>query len=264
MTHDTKLLLVLLAASTIIFGQQQPAPSLESVLANARQAQAAGDYTAAVNDYKQAVRLQSDMPQLWANLGLMQHEVGDIPGAIGSFQDALHLDPSLYVPNLFLGIDYAHSGKAKKAIPYLLAAEKLNKADPQAPLALGRVYISIGRFSAAVEQLDRATSLAPKLGAAWFASGISHLDLVQDDARIMSEHDKESPFASAVYAASLQKEGDSARLQHSTKVCSMPSSSLHVSVPSLALRSCATTSPQALKNSLQQSAPRIRNARWRS
>ena len=218
MTHGTKLLLVLLAGSTIGFGQPQPAPSLESVLADAQQAQAAGDYTAAANDYKQAVRLQPGMPQLWANLGLMQHEVGDIGGAIGSFQHALRLDPSLYVPNLFLGIDYAHSGKAKEAVPYLLAAEKLNKADPQAPLALGRVYISIGSFSAAVQQLDRATNLAPKLGAAWFASGIAHLDLVQDDSRIMSEQNKESPYASALYAESLQKEarfGEAATLYRS-------------------------------------------------
>lgn len=206
MTLGTKLSLVLLAGSTIGFGQQQPAPSLESVLADARRDQAAGDYTAAANDYKQAVRLQSGMPQLWANLGLMQHEVGDIPGAIVSFQHTLRLDPSLYAPNLFLGIDYAHSGKAKEAVPYLLAAQKLNKADPQAPLALGRVYISIGRFSAAVDQLDRATGLAPTLGAAWFALGIAHLDLVEDNARIISEQYKESSFSSALYAASLQKE----------------------------------------------------------
>ena len=136
-THCTKLLLVLLAGSLIGFGQQ-PASNLESVLADAQRAQAAGDYAAAENDLKQAVRLQPAVPQLWANLGLMQHETGDISGAIASFQHANRLDPSLYVPNLFLGIDYSHSGKTKEAVPYLLTAEKLNKTDPQAPLALGR------------------------------------------------------------------------------------------------------------------------------
>jgi tetratricopeptide (TPR) repeat protein len=205
-THCTRLLLVLLAGSMIGSGQQPPAPSLESVLADAQRAQASGDYAAAVDDLKQAVRLQPAMPKLWANLGLMQHETGDTTGAIASFQHAVHLDPSLYVPNLFLGIDYAHTGKAKEAIPYLLTAEKLNKTDPQAPLALGRTYVSARNYDAAVPELDRALALNPKLGTAWFDLGIAQLDQVETDAHIISEENKQSPFAGALYAKSLMKQ----------------------------------------------------------
>jgi predicted Zn-dependent protease len=205
-THCTKLLLVLLAGSLIGFGQQ-PASNLESVLADAQRAQAAGDYAAAENDLKQAVRLQPAVPQLWANLGLMQHETGDISGAIASFQHAIRLDPSLYVPNLFLGIDYAHSGKAKEAVPYLLTAEKLNNSDPQAPLALGRTYFALGKFSAAAQELVHSTVLDPKLGPAWFTLGIARLDEVEEEARIMSEEGRESPFSGALYADSLAKQG---------------------------------------------------------
>jgi tetratricopeptide (TPR) repeat protein len=188
------------------FGQQTPAPKFESVVAEAQQAQAAGDYASAANDYEQAVRIEPNMPQLWANLGLMQQECGDIAGAIESFQHARRLDPSLYVPNLFLGIDSAHLGKAQEAVPYLLASEKLNKNDPQAPLALGRTYIALRKFHAAAYELERATSLDPNLGAAWFTLGIARLDEVEDDARTMSEEGKESPFSGALYAESLAKQ----------------------------------------------------------
>jgi tetratricopeptide (TPR) repeat protein len=201
-----KLLLVLLAGSMIGLGQQTPVAKIDSVLAEAQQAQATGDYAAAANDYQQAVRIEPNMPQLWANLGLMQHECGDITGAIDSFQHARRLDPSLYVPNLFIGIDSAHLGKAQEAVPYLLASEKLNRNDPQAPLALGRTYIALRKFQAAAYQLERATSLDPKLGDAWFTLGIARLDEVEDEARTMSEEGKESPFSGALYAESLAKQ----------------------------------------------------------
>ena len=193
MTHGTKLLFWFCWPDpTLGFGQQQPAPSLESLVADAQRAEAAGDYTAAANDYKQAVRLQAGMPQLWANLGLMQHQVGDsrVPSELSSTH---------YVSILHSMSPICSSGSALRAFwkgtrgnSLFLAAEKINKADPQAPLALGRVYISVARFSAAVEELDRANNMAPKLGAAWFASGISHLDLVEAT-RGSSEETKNRP-----------------------------------------------------------------------
>jgi tetratricopeptide (TPR) repeat protein len=199
-------LLLLLIRPLTGLGQQDAAAQFASLLAAAQKAQAASDYSAAATDYKQALKMNPEVPELWANLGLMQHESGDITGAIQSFQQANRLNPSMYVPNLFLGIEFARTGNAKQAIPLLIKAEKTNKADPQAPLALGRAYISAGKFSAAAEELARATTLDPKLGPAWFTLGIARLDQVEADARRMSAEGKQSAFAGALFAESLQKQ----------------------------------------------------------
>ncbi len=200
------LLLVLLVKPIPGLGQQQPASRLESLVAAAQQAQAANDFAAAVNDYKQAVRIQPDMPELWANLGLMEQQAGDTSGAMQSLLQANRLNQSLYVPNLFLGIDLEHTGKAPEAIPFLSKAEKMNKTDPQAPLALGRAYYAVGKFSSAAQEFVHATALDPKLGAAWFALGIARLNQVELDARKMSIENKSSAFAGALYAESLEKQ----------------------------------------------------------
>ena len=212
------ILLVLLVEPVFGRGQQPPAQTLESLVATAQQAQAAHDYAAAEKAYRQAVRIKPNMPELWANLGLMQQETGDIALAIPSFQQANHLNPSLYVPDLFLGIDLLRTGKAREAIPFLVKAEKINKTDPQAPLELGRAYYALGKFSVAAQAFTRAIALDPKLGAAWFALGIARLNQVEADARKMSVEDKDSPFAGALYAESLEKQarfGEAANLYRS-------------------------------------------------
>lgn len=201
----TWVVLVLLGESAIGFAQQHSA-TLESLFGAAQQAQASGEYATAANDYALAAKMRPDIPVIWANLGLMQQDVGDIPAAIEAFQKANRLDPSLYVPNLFLGIDYAHSGKAPQAIPLLIKAEKMNPSDAQAPLALGRAYISAREYSAATPELNRALRLNPKLSTAWFDLGIAQLDEVEADARTISEQDEHSPFAGALYAESLMKQ----------------------------------------------------------
>ena len=200
------ILLALLLKSIPDLGQQATAPTLESLVAEARQAQGVHDYAAAEKAYQQAVKIEPNMAELWSNLGLIQQETGDIASAIPSFQQANRLNPSLFVPNLFLGNDYLRSGKALEAIPFLIKAERTNKNDPQAALALGHAYYATGKFSPATQAFARATTLDPKLGAAWFALGIAHLDLVEEEARSMTGEAPHSPYAQALYAESLEKQ----------------------------------------------------------
>lgn len=205
MKHCLKLFLLLLLAKPVL-GQQEQPPELASLLAAAQRAQAANNYAAAAESYKQAVKFRPDMPELWANLGLMQHETGDYTAAIGSFEKANRLKSSLYVPNLFLGIDYMRTGKTKQAIPFLLAAKKMNETDPLPSLTLGRAYSSLEEWSPAIHELRRATQIDPKQSSAWFALGIAYLDQLEEDSRTMTERYAASSYANTLFAESLVKQ----------------------------------------------------------
>lgn len=200
------LLFILLAIPKPGYGQQDRASQLASLLTAAQQAQARNDYAAAENAYEEAVKLRSDMPELWANLGIMQNAVGRYPDAIESFHRALLLKPSLYVPNLFLGIDYVHINRAREAIPFLVNAKRINPHDPEAPFSLGRAYLSVRNFTAAKQAFWRAITLDEKKSSAWFDFGVAALDEVEMDAWRISNEDANSVWANALFAESLQKQ----------------------------------------------------------
>jgi tetratricopeptide (TPR) repeat protein len=164
------------------------------------------DFKTAAEDFRQAVKIHPETPELWANLGLMEHESGDYAEAIRSLQQAIRLKPSLYVPNLFLGIDYRHTGNTSAAIQFLAKAERMNKTDPEAPLELGRAYSSAGNFPAAAREFTRATQLDPKQIDAWLGRGMAYLDHVEEDARKLSTEGRNSSYAEALYAESMARQ----------------------------------------------------------
>src|SRR5258708_210832 len=49
----------------------------ESHLADAVKAQSENDIPGAISAYQQALGIRRDVPEVWANLGLMQHQAGD-------------------------------------------------------------------------------------------------------------------------------------------------------------------------------------------
>ena len=198
-----KLTLLLLLTFPPGFTQQNQQTNLESLLANAKQAQASGDYAAAASAYNEAVSIRPEIAELWANLGLMQHQTGDYAEAIQSFQKARQLKPSLYVPTLFLGVDYARTGKAKEAIPLLLVAERMNTTDPQPYLAVGRAYASLQEYGNAAQAYEHVTRSDPAQSQAWFSLGIAYLHQVEADSRTITTKAPDSPYAKALFASSL-------------------------------------------------------------
>ena len=114
--------------------------------------------------------------------------------------------------------------------PFLIKAEKLNKTDPQAPLALGRAYYAVRKFAPAAQEFARATALDHKLGAAWFALGIARLNGVETEAarsqwrrRILHSPERSMP-------SRWRSRQDSARPQPCTGVCLRPRLNLPASI----------------------------------
>jgi tetratricopeptide (TPR) repeat protein len=204
--HSIALLLLSITAAGV-FAQSEGEPgTFDDLLLAARQAQGKNDYAAAAGYYRQAVKLRADIPELWANLGLMEDATGTYADAVASFQKAEQLKPSLYVPNLFLGIDYLHLNRAHDAIIFLLKAEALNSSDPQAPVSLGRAYLSQGDFDAARSAFQRAVALDTKDSSAWYSLGIAAIKEVEANGRKLSTSGAYSAYTHALFAESLQEQ----------------------------------------------------------
>jgi tetratricopeptide (TPR) repeat protein len=198
--------LLLLAIPASGFGQQDVAAKYETVVSAAQDAMNRRDFKAAAEDYQQAVKMHPESAEMWANLGLMEHETGEYGAAIKSFQQALRLKPGLYVPNLFAGIDSMQTGNTSQAIQFLVKAGRMNKTDPVAPLELGRAYSAAADFPAAAKAFTRATELDPKQSDAWLGEGMAYLDQVEEDARKLSTGGPHSSYAQALYAESMARQ----------------------------------------------------------
>jgi tetratricopeptide (TPR) repeat protein len=175
----------------------------ESHLADAVNAQSAGNLFAAISAYKSALAIRRDVPEVWANLGLMQHQAKDFSGALESFEVANQLQPKLFVPLLFLGIENLQLGNKTKAIHYLSLARQLRPDDFEISMNLGRAYFGLRQFENASVSYRRATELDTKNGEAFYRLGITYLEMSEAASGEISRLDRQSPFFQRLDAESL-------------------------------------------------------------
>ena len=195
------MLLVLAEVAT-----PQQSDSFDSLLASAQEAQARSDFQAAAGFYRQAVSLHPEIPELRANLGLMYYQTGKDEQSNEAFRQALRLKPGLFVPNLFLGLEYVKSKRFNQAIPYLRQAALVNPSDIQARLGLGQAYAGIGNTRLATASYERATQLEPGNADAWYHLGVSYLEQVEADARILLTRHKDSGYVQSLMAETFAEQ----------------------------------------------------------
>jgi tetratricopeptide (TPR) repeat protein len=175
----------------------------ESHLRDAVNAQSAGNITAAISAYQSALAIRRDVPEVWANLGLMQHQAEDYAGALQSFKTANQLQPKLFVPLLFLGIENLQLGNKADAIHYLSVARQQHPNDFQIHMALGRAYFGLKQFENASVAYRRATELDSKSGEAFYRLGITYLEMSEAASGEFSNLNRQSPFFQRLNAESL-------------------------------------------------------------
>jgi tetratricopeptide (TPR) repeat protein len=199
--HGWFFLFLLVATSA--FGQSD----FESHLEDAVKAQSAGDIPAAIAAYQSAVAIRQDVPEVWANLGLMQHQVGDAAGALVSFKAANKLQPKLFVPILFLGLENLQLGNQTEAVRFLLMARQLHPNDLEIYMSLGRAYFRLKQFENAGMAYRRATELNKKSGEAWYRLGVTHLEIAEAASGEFAALNRQSPFFQELNAESLNDQG---------------------------------------------------------
>ncbi len=175
----------------------------ESHLADAVSAQSSGNISAAIVAYQQALAIRRDVPEVWANLGLMQHQAGDRAGALSSFKTAYQLKPKLFVPLLFLGIENLQLNQRTEAIRYLSMARQLHPNDPEIYMNLGRAFFGLKQFENASAAYRRVTELNAKNGEAWYRLGITYLEMAETASGDLAALNRQSPFFQRLHAESL-------------------------------------------------------------
>ena len=84
---------------------------LQSVYAEAKQAQQAGDLATAAVKYQEIIKLQPQMAEAYANLGNIYYQQSKLDRATTAYEKAVKLKPELAGPNFFLGVIFFWSSR---------------------------------------------------------------------------------------------------------------------------------------------------------
>lgn len=95
------------------------------------------------------------------NKGLELARAGDFPAAILQFREALSLDPRLARAHYNLGLVYRRSGRPALALESLARACELERKSPDYLYALGSILAELGRPREAEKRYGRALNVEP-------------------------------------------------------------------------------------------------------
>jgi len=185
-------------ASRLLLSQHPDA--FESLLTSAQQAQARSEFDSAAEFYRQAVKLHPEIPEIRTNLGLMYYQTGKDQQAADEFRAAIRLRPSLFVPHLFLGLADLRLKRYEEAIPHLRQAAVSKPSEAQAQLGLGAAYRATSQPRLAIASYLQAVKLDRTNADTWYHLGVTYLEQVEADARILLMRHKDSGYLQALMA----------------------------------------------------------------
>lgn len=150
----------LLCWCTVAFSQPDQSDIRQHFEA-AHQAQLSGDLAAAAKEYVKVLRIDPNIPEVYANLGLVYYQERDFAQSAKVLARAEALKPGLRGVSLYLGIDDVKLGDATQAIPHLQKSVQMEPASKEANTWLGTALWDAGRISAALAQLRASCALFP-------------------------------------------------------------------------------------------------------
>ncbi|MCD6379684.1 tetratricopeptide repeat protein [bacterium] len=123
------------------------------------QEEAEGD--SAIYYYEMAVSEDSTMFKAFANLGVINDNMGNYPGAIRNYRKALEIQPDAVLPNSHIAHLYYRMGNYSSAIKYLMKALRNNPKHPQPHFYLAIFFWDSMMYQEAINEWKIVIKLAP-------------------------------------------------------------------------------------------------------
>lgn len=118
----------------------------------------------------------------WFNRGMQQANLGDVVGAIASWDEALALNPNLAEAWHNRASALGNLGENEAAIASFTRALALNPQDPQFWLGKGNAHYNLQQWEGAIACWNQALELQPDLAQVWYSRGcaLEKLNLIQE------------------------------------------------------------------------------------
>ena len=127
----------LLAPSILAAQAADPRDQIIKLFQTAQEADQVQNLSKAVAAYREIVKIDPGVAEVWSNMGMALFHVGANQDAISAFQKASTLKPALLAPHIFEGVAYLNLDEPRKAVAPLKQALALSPGQPDATLALG-------------------------------------------------------------------------------------------------------------------------------
>jgi tetratricopeptide (TPR) repeat protein len=114
-----------------------------------------------------------DTVEGWFDRGLQRANLGDLEGAIASWENALALNPNLPQAWHNRGSALAHLGRLEEALASYNKAIELNPSDPQAWNDRAYALFNLRRWEEAILCWDKVVELQPNSCESWYNRGIA-------------------------------------------------------------------------------------------
>jgi tetratricopeptide (TPR) repeat protein len=114
----------------------------------------AGNYTKAIEYYKETVRLRPNSAEARFYLGLAYDKAGDKEKAIESYKEVIKLEPSSWRAYCNLGLSYKDLGDYEKAIESFKEAIHIKPNYDRARRNLGMDYVEVGDSAKALKEYE--------------------------------------------------------------------------------------------------------------
>ena len=164
MYRFTIAIIAVLALSfpALLEAQTESDGRVQQLYAEAKDAQASGNVTAAIGKYEEILRIAPKLSAAYNNLGALYFRQNEYSKAARVLQQGLKINPSMTTASALLGISRYQMGEYAEARQPLETALKANPRDTNAAVFLANDLTQLGDFDSAANTLRQVARREPK------------------------------------------------------------------------------------------------------